>query len=61
MRKLFVAATLTVVLAASADAANTRQQDRGRREKDNPIVRMFRIVVRTLSPAPQTTPTIPIP
>lgn len=61
MRKLFVAATLTVFLAASANAADVQQKERGRREKDNPIVRIFRIVLRTISPAPQGFPIIPTP
>jgi hypothetical protein len=61
MRKLIVATAITVVLAGSASAADVRFNDRGSRERENPIVRIFKLIKRTFTPATNNWPTVPIP
>lgn len=61
MRKLIVATTLTVVLAGSASAADTRFQDRSPRDRDTVIARVMKAVKRLLVPTTNTTPSTPVP
>ena len=57
MRKLIAAITLTLILAGStARAAEPRGRERTPRDRDNPIVRMIKIVKRVL-----TTSELPVP
>jgi hypothetical protein len=61
MRKLVIATTLTVVLAGTASASDIRFQDRGPRDRDTPIVRVYKAIKRLLTPSTTTGPTVPIP
>jgi hypothetical protein len=61
MRKLIVATAITVVLAGSADAAVARSNERGPRDHENPIVRIFKVIKRAFTPATNNWPTVPIP
>ena len=57
MRKLIAATTLTLILAGpTAQAAQPRGRDR-----ENPIVRMLKIVKRVLTPSTNEIPTPPLP
>ena len=54
MRKLIALITLIVVLALPATAAPTRNGgDRTPRERDNPIVRIYKAAKRLLTPVAQ--------
>jgi hypothetical protein len=61
MRKLIIATAVTVLLAGSASASEARFNDRGPRERENPIVRIFKLIKRTFTPATNNWPTVPIP
>jgi hypothetical protein len=61
MRKLIAIATLTIILASPATAAPTRNGDRTPRDRDNPIVRIYKAVVRLLTPSVQELPAPPVP
>jgi len=60
MRKLIAIATLTVALALPAAAAPTNG-DRTPRDRDNPIVRIYKAVKRLLTPSVQELPAPPVP
>lgn len=57
MRKLIAAATLSLVLAGTAGAADVRTP----RDRDTPIVRVFKAIKRLLTPSVQNWPTVPLP
>jgi hypothetical protein len=57
MRKLVAAVTLSLVLAGTASAA----EPRGPRDRETPIVRVFKAIKRLLNPSAQNWPTVPIP
>ena len=61
MRKLIIATAITVLLAGSAKASDARFKDRGPRERENPIVRVLKLIKRTFTPASNNWPTVPIP
>jgi hypothetical protein len=62
MRKLMIAATLTLVLAGTASASNDgRFGDRSPRDRDNPIVRIIKTIKRLLTPANNDLPSQPVP
>ena len=61
MRKFVIATTLAIVLAGSASAANPRAHDRNPRERDTPIVRVYKMIKRLFTPATQNWPTQPVP
>ena len=61
MRKLIAIATLTIILSIPATAAPTRNGDRTPRDHDNPIVRIYKAVVRLLTPSVQELPAPPVP
>ncbi|HVE71981.1 MAG TPA: hypothetical protein VNI54_11475 [Thermoanaerobaculia bacterium] len=60
MRKLIAATTLTFVLAGTA-AALPRERERTPRERDNPIVRILKIVKRVFTPSTNELPVPPLP
>jgi hypothetical protein len=61
MRKLIAATTLTLVLAATANAAEVRSADRGPRDRENPIVRAIKILKHYFTPSTQALPSTPVP
>ncbi len=61
MRKLIAVTTLTVILALPAAAAPTRNGDRTPRDRDNPIVRIYKAVKRLLTPSTLELPLPPLP
>ena len=62
MRKIIAVTTLTLVLAGTANAADTRNRDRSNpRDRDTPIVRVYKAIKRFFTPATQNWPTTPVP
>jgi hypothetical protein len=60
MRKLIAATTLTIVLAGSIAAA-PRERERTPRGKENPVVRVLKLIKRTLTPSTNELPVPPLP